>query len=288
MESEEPVEVAVIGLGLMGCSFAAALRAAPEAWRVTGWDSDEAARSAAEAAGFVDRLAPSLGEAIEAGNLIVLAAPVRAIVEHLDEVGARARPGSVVLDLGSTKRVVVEAMARLPTHLGAVGGHPMCGRRTSGVSGASAELYRGRTFVLVRTPRTGEAALRVVRRALATLGASEVLLDADAHDATVAIISHLPHFLSLPVLASAAEAADRLPVWTLAAGGFRGATEASVDNLPMWVDIALTNGDEIASALRRCAKAATMLADALQGQDPEEVRAAIESGARLYAEKLEG
>lgn len=279
----EPTRVSIIGLGLMGGSLAAALQDR-KTYFVVGYDLDPLAARAAKERGYVDEVANTPEEAVADVDVVVLAAPVRVIIRQLKELALAMAPGTTVIDLGSTKGAIVEAMARLPDRLGAMGGHPMCGKRTSGVDGASAHLYQGRTFVVVPTARTDERARQRMANLVEAIGARPVEMAADEHDRVVARISHLPHFASVPALETAREVEPLS--WKLAAGGFKNFTMAAEDNLPMWKDIALTNGPEIGAALRAFASHVQELAESFERGDAEEVDRLLTAAAVQYRSRL--
>ncbi len=287
MESKsQPTHVVVVGLGLIGGSLAGSLRAAGT-WRVIGFDANDAAARTALDEGLVDDTAGSFEDAVSSADaaLIVLATPVSTVLSNLEQLQTLAPAGATVMDVGSTKRAVNEAMNRLPPQVRAIGGHPMTGRLTSGAGGASADLFRERTFVLVSNDRTDNAADEIASRVVRDVGAVEVRMDAVTHDRVVAMISHVPHFMSFALL----KATGRLEnnwAWQLAAGGYRNATANAVDNPPMWQDIAGTNGDMIAEALRSLAGELDALADVMES--PDDIDAVLDEARKLYEDKLGG
>ncbi len=167
---EDAFTVGIVGLGLMGGSLALALRANGAAptfnvgWlRLVGVTRSQATLDAALAAAAIDAGTTDLAAGVAEADVIVLAAPVRTILRLLSEIGHHARPGALVLDLGSSKAEICAAMADLPAGLQPVGAHPMCGKETAGFAAADAELYRDRPFVLCPLTRTAPAALETAR-----------------------------------------------------------------------------------------------------------------------------
>jgi prephenate dehydrogenase len=183
-------------------------------------------------------------------DVVVLATLVRHILSAIPEVAAHMRPGALLLDLGSTKAQVVEAMDGIPEGLLAVGGHPMCGKEVGGLESAEATLFRGAPFVLTPTARTtDEAMLRAFELAEA-VGARPIVLDAERHDRAVAVISHLPYLLASALVQAEAEASAADPVVRdLAASGFRDTTRLAATHADMMLDILLTNWGAVESAL---------------------------------------
>jgi prephenate dehydrogenase len=242
--------VSIVGLGLMGGSLALALRQANKdsdplpfhAYRIIGVARSAETLAAAQAAGAVEATTTDLAEGIAEADIIVLATPVRTILRLLPEVGRYAKPGALVLDLGSTKAQICQAMANLPEHLQPVGGHPMCGKETSGFTAADADLFRGRPFVLCPLPRTSSAALDLARSLACAAGARPVILDPAVHDRAVAAISHLPYVAAVALVHAAA---DDPVAWSLVSSGFRDTTRVAVCDVDMMLDILLTNREAV-------------------------------------------
>jgi prephenate dehydrogenase len=235
--------ICIVGLGLMGGSLALALRdqPAPAALpiaRIVGVSRSQATLDAALAA--VDVATTDLAAGVAEADLIVLAAPVRTILRLLPEVGRAARPGVLVLDMGSSKAQICAAMADLPAGLQPVGAHPMCGKEIAGFAAAEAGLYRDRTFVLCPLPRTAPAALETARSLALAVGGRPLVIEPAAHDRAVAAISHLPYAVAATVVGTVAAADDPL-AWRLAASGFRDTTRVAASDVAMMLDTLLTN-----------------------------------------------
>jgi prephenate dehydrogenase len=271
--------VAIVGMGLMGGSLALALRANAACARLIAITSNPTTREKLLARHIADQASDDL-RSIATADVIVLAAPVRAIVAMLPRVGESARAGSIVLDLGSTKREIVRAMERLPAHLNAIGAHPMCGKDTSGFDAADADLYRGAVFVLTPLARTSVETLARVQELARAVGARPLVLDAERHDRLVAAISHLPFAVATTLMSTALElaVADET-TWTLAASGFRDTTRLAASDETMWRDILLTNSDNVADALRAYARHLNVLAQAIETRDEPQLRAILERAA---------
>jgi prephenate dehydrogenase len=244
--------VTVVGLGLMGGSLAGALRG--HCRQVIGVDRDAGAVAGAEDGLFIDRGTVDLEEGIAEADITVLATPVRTIVRLLGEIGPWLRDGSLLMDLGSTKTQILSAMALLPEHVQPLGGHPMCGKETSGVASADVELFRGRTFILSPLPRTSPEALDLGASLASATGAVPLVVGAERQDYLVGTLSHLPYLLacSLVSTADATTSADPL-VWKIMAGGFRDTSRVAGSDVTMMLDILMTNRDEILKAARLCA-----------------------------------
>jgi len=257
--------VAVVGLGLMGGSLAMALRG--QCARLLGVARSGATARAALKAGVVDVVCSLEGAAREA-DLVVLATPVRHIIATIPDAAALMRPGSVLMDLGSTKVRVVEAMNSIPQESGvaAIGGHPMCGKEVGGLESADATLFRGATFVLTPTLRTTDEALRLARELVAAVGARAVVLEAAQHDRAVAVISHLPYLLASALVQTEAQASERDHITgALASSGYRDTSRLAASQTEMMLDILLTNRQGVEEALdmfeAQLGRARALLAD---------------------------
>src|SRR5579859_9776 len=239
--------VAVVGLGLMGGSLALALRG--HCRELAGADQNPEVLAQACRTGVIDRTIP-FGEAPLA-DLLVLAAPVRAILAQLDGLARGPAPAGqpIVLDLGSTKAEIAAAMARLPAGYAPLGGHPMAGKEVSGLAHAEANLFLDKVFVLTPLARTPPWALAVARQLVAAVGARPVELTPDRHDVLAAAASHLPYAAAV-LLVRATEGLDDDQVWDMAASGFRDTSRLAASDVTMMTDILLTNRASMVQALQ--------------------------------------
>ena len=266
-------QVTVVGLGLMGGSLAAALRAEGACREVRGVARRPETIAEALARGFVDGGTLDLAEGVRGADVVVLATPVRTIVELIPHLGPLLPPGCLLMDVGSTKAAIVAAMERLPAHVQPLGGHPMCGKEVSGIGAAEAGLYQGATFVLTPLPRTSPEALALAWELVEALGARPLVMDAHRHDRLVAAVSHLPYLLSLALVAAAEDVAEEDGmVWDLAASGFRDTSRLAASDVTMMLDILLTNREEVAGMLGRLRRELDELARLLEAEDERGLR----------------
>ena len=261
--------LAIVGLGLMGGSLAMAMR--DHADHISGVDQDERARRYALERGLVDCASDDLYQAVNGADVVILAAPVRVIVEMLQmRIGSYLRSNTLVLDIGSTKQDIVDAMANLPIGVNAVGGHPMTGKENGGIEESDRSLYRGRPFVLCPSRRTTPAARLHAVAFVETLGALPIEMDAQRHDQIVAGISHLPYLLSATLVATIAnQARDDNAYWELAAGGFRDTSRLAASDVTMMGDILSTNTQAVATLLAQFRMQLAMLETMLIAGDDQ-------------------
>ena len=165
-------------------------------------------------------------------------------------LGAYLRSNTLVIDIGSAKQDIVDAMAKLPIGVNAIGGHPMTGKEDNGIQGADPLLYQNRPFVLCPSRRTTPAARLRALALVETLGALPIEMEAERHDQIVAGISHLPYLLSAALVATVANQAEHdAAYWELAAGGFRDTSRLAASDVTMMGDILSTNTQAVATLL---------------------------------------
>jgi prephenate dehydrogenase len=274
--------VAILGTGLIGGSFALALRKYSPDSVVNGWDKGNVLRHALER-GAINEGFSDLSHAVAGANLIYMALPVGHTIELLPEVAKLAPPEALVTDASSTKRSVCTAADEsFPANSAYfLGGHPMAGKEISGIAAADAELFRGSKYALIRKS-AGESAseprdARVAKflALVAKLGAEPVWLDAEAHDRAAAIVSHLPQLLAVALAGVVRDQTDEtgLPV-TLAGRGLRDALRLAGSPYSVWRDIILTNSDNLDRALDQLIQSLDQLRGDLRTRALEEEFAA--------------
>jgi prephenate dehydrogenase len=227
----------IVGVGLIGGSFALALRKAGFAARIIGVSSPATVRAALDR-GAIDEALP-LEQAIAASDFIYLAQTIERIVETIRGIDAHVRPGTLITDAGSTKLAIVQAAAGHIRRGRFVGGHPMAGKESRGVDEADADLFRGRPYVL--TGRDAELESWIER-----MGARLAFLDAAEHDRLVALTSHLPQLVSTALASLTAEESQAAQVAGPAAMEL---TRLALSPYEIWRDIFSSNAAPIEAAL---------------------------------------
>jgi len=244
--------VTVVGCGLIGGSFALAMRRAGACRRLAGWDASPHVLEDALARGVVDETDASFaGGEVSPSDLVYLAMPVGQIVEFLRARGRQLKPGAVLTDAGSTKQEVCRAARRhLPRGRSFVGGHPVAGSHRPGLAHARADLFAGAPYVLTAAEGGGDDAARAALEAtLALLGARVVLMTALEHDRAMALVSHLPQLVSGALAATVGERPDAPALAGVAGAGYRDMTRLAASPWSMWRDILATNPAQLAAAL---------------------------------------
>jgi len=281
--------LAVVGVGLIGGSFAAALRAAGVAGRILGVGRDAVTIQRACDLGLIDQGA-SLEDALEQADMIMLAAPVGAIAWLLERMAPMLRPETVVTDAGSTKSDIVQAARRsLGNKLSQfVPGHPVAGAEQTGPRAARPDLYVNRNVVLTPLAETSRQALNQVTRAWQACGARVLTMDASTHDTVLASVSHVPHFLSSVFMWQVAMAQDADLRLSLAGSGFRDFTRIAAGSPEVWRDIFMSNRTAVLAELAEVRRALEHAEQALCDGDEQALEDFLERAAlarRLWASR---
>ena len=276
--------IAILGCGLIGGSFALALKKRGFAGEIVGCDRDDVLEKA-KARGAIDAGTSELSEAVANADLVYLATPVVTILDLLPQVAKAAKPGALITDAGSTKvRICRLAKEVLPDNVSFLGGHPMAGREVGGIENADPDLFVGKKWGLIQDDRRGaEDAEKEFEELVEKLGAQPVWMDAETHDWAVALVSHLPQLVSTALASTTWDETDEdgLPL-SLAGPGYRDLTRLAASPYELWRDICLTNGDNIARALDRLEQRLAHIRGLLRSRDlAEEFEKAQQTCAML-------
>jgi prephenate dehydrogenase len=271
--------VAILGLGLMGGSLAKAL--AGKCRLILGVDPDEHAGKLAMHEGIIAGFSTQPADILSQADLIVLAAPVRKIIETIAQIPDLHPGKAVILDLGSTKQEICHALERLPARFDPLGGHPMCGKTESGMSYADESLFLGAAFALTPLPRTTERARRLGEELVQAVGARALWLDANLHDRWVASSSHIPYLVAIAL--ALATPPDAGP---LIGPGFRSTTRVAASSVVMMQDILVTNQAYVLEAVERVRNSLQVLEDALAAGNDERLNGLLTLGKERHQRLL--
>jgi prephenate dehydrogenase len=243
------MKLAVIGVGLIGGSFALALKQAKAVSHVVGVGRNAANLKLALERGIIDSSAPDPAAAARDADLVLIAAPVAqfpAIFDSLKESKA------LITDGGSTKRDVIAAARKALGKKIArfIPAHPIAGAEKSGAAAASAELFRARRVVLTPLPENSKANVARIEDAWKRCGAQVSRMDPEEHDAVLAVVSHLPHILAYALVHGVARRNNSAQLFSFAAGGFRDFTRIASSHPEMWRDICLANRDRLLQEMK--------------------------------------
>jgi prephenate dehydrogenase len=276
-------QLGVIGCGLMGGSFALAMKKAGLVKKVVGYSKSPSTTETAKRLGVIDVVAESALLAVAGSDIVLLAVPVAATESSLRAVRHLMDSSKVLLmDVGSTKCDVVEAARRaLGTHLPAfVPAHPIAGKESGGVQHADAALYNGRQVILTPLPETDAGLVQKATDVWSALGAQVLKMTPENHDAAFAAVSHLPHLLAFAFFQSVASQPAGRDYLSLAGPGFRDFSRIAASEPAVWRDILMANKTEVLLQSRQFRQAL----DALEAMMQDGDAAALEARIRLIAE----
>ena len=263
--------VAILGTGLIGGSFALALRKHFPDISIVGFDRAEILQEAL-ARGAVRETARDLAAAVRGADLVYVALPIGATIEALPAIAAAAKDGALVTDTGSTKAMICRA-AKTAFAGGArfLGGHPMAGKETSGIARADAELFSGARYALMGLENDPDPRMDGFAALVRELGAEPVWTDAETHDWAVGIVSHLPQFLAVALARVVQDETDEtgLPL-SLSGPGLQDMLRLAGSPYSVWRDVAYTNTENIARALDRLEQAVEYLRTRLTSKELEQ------------------
>jgi len=273
------MRVAVVGLGLMGGSLGLALRG--KCRERLGIDPDPAVLSLASQIGAADRLALNPAELLPEADLVVLAAPVCAVLGLLKDLPALHPGRAVVLDVGSTKVEITAAMQLLPDRFDPLGGHPICGKERSSLAEADPGLYCGKVFAFTPLARTTPRAWAAAAQMVEAIGAFPLWLDAETHDRWIAATSHAPYLLANTLAAVVSPEAR-----PLVGPGYRSTTRVASTPLHIMLDILQTNRTNVLELLQQYRSRLELVEGFLASGNMAALRLELARGAENQARLL--
>ncbi|MDI9334822.1 MAG: prephenate dehydrogenase/arogenate dehydrogenase family protein [Cytophagales bacterium] len=271
-------QLGLIGCGMMGGSFAKALRRAGLVERIVGYSKSPTNTEHAKRLGIVDEAAASALQAVMGSDLILVAVPVSATGEVFKAFRLGLSKDSLVMDVGSTKQDVIATVevifGELPTHF--VPAHPIAGKAGAGIEEAEVDLYTDRRVILTPTARTHEDAIAKARALWQALDTQVFTMTAAQHDGIFAAVSHLPHLLAFAYIHGIAGQADAQQFLHMAGPGFRDFTRIAGGDVDVWRDIFLANRNEILKQLAITRTSIEQMEKALQSSQSKPLRDLIE------------
>jgi len=262
-------KIVIFGVGLIGGSFALALRKAHAVGEVIGFGRSEATLQQAMQLGILDRIGSDPAAEVNDADIVLLATPVGQMAELMARIAPHLGAHTLVTDGGSTKSdVVAAARANLDKKIAQfIPAHPIAGAEKSGAGAALADLYVGKKVVLTPLPENSKEAVARVRKAWELCGAVVSELTPQQHDAVFAAVSHLPHLLSFALVHDLAQRDNRDLLLSFAASGFRDFTRIAASSPEMWRDICMANRDALLDELGRYMQELKSLHEALADAD---------------------
>lgn len=246
-------QLGVIGCGLMGGSFALALKRAGVVKRVVGYSKSPSTTEKAKKLGVIDTVAESALLAVSGSDIVLLAVPVAATEVTFKAIRHLVEPGMLLMDVGSTKRDVVDAARRVLKErvVSFVPAHPIAGKEVAGVEHADAALYDGRQVILTPIPQTPMELVQKATDVWSAIGSQVLRMTPENHDAAFAAVSHLPHLLAFAYFSSVAGQPAGKDYLSLAGPGFRDFTRIAASDPTVWRDILMSNREELTKQVQR-------------------------------------
>ncbi len=240
-------QLGLIGCGLMGGSFALALKRAGLVKRVVGYSKSPSTTERARQMGVIDIEAPSALLAVSGADIVLIAVPVAATEATFKAIKHLVTPDMLIMDVGSTKRDVIDAGRRaLREHVGSfVPAHPIAGKEVSGVEHADPDLYAGRQVILTPIERTLTTQLQKAVDLWTGLGCRVLKMSPEQHDAAFASVSHLPHLIAFALMNAISGQPQGKDYLSLAGPGFRDFTRIAASDPKVWRDIMVSNREEL-------------------------------------------
>jgi prephenate dehydrogenase len=246
-------QLGLIGCGLMGGSFALAMKRAGLVKRVIGYSKSPSTTERAKKLGVIDQVAESALLAVAGSDIVLIAVPVSATEATFKAIRHLVEPGVLFMDVGSTKRDVVDAARRvLKERIGSfVPAHPIAGKEASGITHADATLYSGRQVILTPLAQTAPELVQKATDTWAAIGAQVLRMTPENHDAAFGAVSHLPHMLAFAYFKSVARQPAGKDYLSLAGPGFRDFTRIAASDVEVWRDVLLSNREEVLKQAQR-------------------------------------
>lgn len=278
-------QLGLIGCGLMGGSFALALKRAGLVKRIVGYSKSPSTTERARQMGVIDVEAPSALLAVSGADIVLLAIPVSATEATFKAIRHLVGPNTLIMDVGSTKRDVVDAARRvLRDNVGSfVPCHPITGKEVSGVEHADVDLYTGKQIILTPIERTLTVQLQKATDVWTALGCHVVQMSPQSHDAAYAAVSHLPHLIAFALINSITGQEHGKDYLSLAGPGFRDFTRIAASDPQMWRDILIANREELLAQSRIFQQTLQSLEQLISGGSGDALESLIEQASETRA-----
>ncbi len=278
-------KLALIGCGLMGGSFALALRQAGLVQTIVGYSASDQTRQRAMQLKVIDHASPSVADAVQGADLVLLAVPVGAMHASFEAMRDALAPNALLMDVGSTKcDVIAAAQATLGERLNCfVPAHPIAGKEVAGIEHADAMLYQARRTILTPLPKTGIHRLQAAHHVWAAVGSHVSTLTPEAHDATFAAVSHLPHLLAFAAVNALTAQPQGAAFLDMAGPGFRDFSRIAASDPAVWRDILSANRSQVLTQVAHFRAALEQFEHAMQQGDTATLQALIQQASTTRA-----
>jgi prephenate dehydrogenase len=281
MSSPTFQRLALIGCGLMGGSFALALRQAGWVQTIAGFSASEKTRQRAVQRQVIDQACTSVAQAVQGADLVLLAVPVGAMLTSFDAMRDVLSPNALLMDVGSTKcDVIAAAQASLGDRLSCfVPAHPIAGKEVAGIDHAEAGLYQNRRTILTPLPKTSIARLQAAHDVWAAIGSQVSTMTPEAHDATFAAVSHLPHMLAFAAVNALSAQPQGAAYLDMAGPGFKDFSRIAASDAAVWRDILSANSAEVLAQVAHFRAALAQFESALTQGDSAALQQLIQQAS---------
>jgi prephenate dehydrogenase len=276
------MKTTIIGLGLIGGSMAKDLRKSKFATQLIGVDINKTHAKKAVEIGLVDRIEP-LDDAINNTDIVIIAIPVDTELQLLSKILDGISENTTVIDLGSTKKVIVDSVRNHPKRRNFIPAHPMSGTENSGPTAALENLFRGKIAILCDQEDSGPQHLALVEKMFQSLGMDIAYMTADEQDHSTAFVSHLPHAAAYALANAVQKKEDRNIIFDLASGGFRSTVRLAKSSSSMWHPIFIQNRKYVVESLNVYIKHLQEFRDCLKKEEDDKLKDLI-----LNANKIRG
>jgi len=279
-------QLGLIGCGLMGGSFALALKNAGLVKRVVGYSKSPSTTERARKMGIIDIEAPSALLAVSGADIVLIAVPVAATEASFKAIKHLVTPDMLIMDVGSTKRDVVDAARRaLREHVDLfVPAHPIAGKEVSGVEHSDANLYVGKQVILTPIERTAAPQLQKAVEVWSRLGCNVLTMSPEQHDAAFASVSHLPHLIAFALMNAISGQPQGKEYLSLAGPGFRDFTRIAASEPKVWRDILLSNREELLAQSQLFQRSLQALEAMISNSDAQGLESLIEQASMTRAQ----
>lgn len=268
------LSVCVIGLGMIGGSFAGALKNAKHQGKIGAVvRRDDVGKSGIEL-GLIDSYKTTIDASISEFDVIMLAVPMLSMRDQMSALKPFVRPDTIITDAGSVKgQFVMDAKSVFDSLSQLVPGHPIAGREKTGVDASDITLFSGKRVLLTPTPTTSTEAVVIVKALWESTGATVESLGVEQHDRVLAATSHLPHVLAFALVDTLATQQEAEEIFRYAAGGFKDFTRIASSDAIMWRDVCLSNRDAILDSIDHLDEHLKKLRSAIAEGDGDQIEA---------------
>ncbi len=275
--------LALIGCGLLGGSFARALREAGLVQHITGFSASEKTRQRALELKVIDQACNSVAEAVQGADLVLLAVPVGAMQSSFAAMRSALAPQALLMDVGSTKcDVIAAAQAHLGERLSClVPAHPIAGKEVAGIEHAEATLYQARRTILTPLPQNSIRQIKMASEVWTAIGSHVSHMTPEAHDATFAAVSHLPHLLAFAAVNALTAQPQGAAFLEMAGPGFRDFSRIAASDSAVWRDILSANHTEVLTQLAHFRRALDAFENALKQGDNAALQQLIQQASAV-------